>query len=157
MKELTPQIVRSVVPNPQCLSLSVNIRISTYYIESFFLPLRKDSEKDFKKIGPIGAALVHKINGILGCESVSIKQYGVHVIVGDAFNPDRDGITDEVIEALRDCFGDKRAEVEVSENSQLHLYREDSRYSSSLHNNSSMPHPSGDGEALNETESKTDE
>lgn len=122
-RELTPQIIRSIVPNPQCLSLSVNTRISEDYIESFFLPLHKESEKYIKKVGPIGEALVRKINGILGCKDVSITQYGVQVIVGDAFNPDRDGITDEVIEALKDCFGDKRAEVKVSEKSQLHRYR----------------------------------
>lgn len=156
-RELTPKIVRNVVPNPQCLSLDVNIRISTHYIERFSLPLHESSKKDLNKVGPIGAALIYNINSILGCESVSIKQYGVQVIVGDAFDPDTDGITNEVIEALKDCFGDKRAEVEVSEKSQLHLYREDSRYSSSLDDDSSMQHPNGDGEAFNETERKTDE
>ncbi len=121
-KTLSPRILRKVVPNPQCLNFEVNTRISTDYIESFHLPLRESSEKYIEKVGPIGAALVRKINDTLGCESVSLKQYGVQVIVGDAFNPDEDGITNDVIEALKDCFGDKRDEVEVINKDTRHLY-----------------------------------
>jgi hypothetical protein len=122
-KELTPRILRNVVPNPQCLNLNGNTRISTDYIDSFHLPLRESSEKYIEKVGPIGAALVRRIDGILGCESVSLQQYSVQVIVGDAFNPDTDGITDAVIEALKDCFGDKRDEVEIVNKDTRHLYR----------------------------------
>lgn len=122
-KVLTPQILWNVVPNPQCLSLNVNTRISTDYIEGFHLPLRESSEKYIEKVGPIGAALVRRIDGILGCKSVSLQQYSVQVIVGDAFDPDRDGITDAVIEALKDSFGDKRDEVEVVNKDTRHLYR----------------------------------
>ncbi|MBI1999401.1 MAG: hypothetical protein HYS74_01955 [Parcubacteria group bacterium] len=120
-KELTPRILRNVVPNPQCLNLNVNTPISTRNIESFDLPLRENSEL---KVGPIGAALVRRIDGILGCENVTLQQYSVQVIVGDAFDPDADGITDAVIEALRDCFGDKRDKVEVVNKDTRHLYCE---------------------------------
>lgn len=157
-KELTPRILRNVVPNPQCLNLSVNTRISTDYIESFHLPLRESSEKYIEKVGPIGAALVRKIDGIFGCESVSLQQYSVQVIVGDAFDPDTDGITDAVIEALKDCFGDKRDEIEVVNKDTRHLYRESARDPFDLGDDFPVPPLGGDEGALHdETERKTDE
>jgi hypothetical protein len=156
MKELTPRIIRNIVPNPQCLSLGVNTRISTDYIESFHLPLRESSEKYIKKVGPIGAALVRKIDGILGCESVSLMQYSVQVIVGNAFNPDADGITNSVIEALKDCFGDKRDEVQIVRKDTRHLYRESPRDASDF-NDFPVPLISGNEETHDEAEHKTDE
>lgn len=123
-KELTPRILRQVVPNDKCLKLDVNIRISTDYIESFHFPLRDSSEKYIEKVGPIGGELVRKLNDILGIETASLQQYGVQVIVGDAFDPDEDGITDDAIEALKDCFGDKRDEVQVVNKDVRHRYRD---------------------------------
>ena len=126
-KELTPRIIKNIVPNPHFLKLDVNIRISANYIESFHLSLRESSEKYIERVGPIGAALIRKIDGILGCKSVTLQQYSVQVIVGDAFDPDTDGITDAVIEAVKDCFGDKRDEVEVVYKDTRHLYSESPR------------------------------
>lgn len=154
-KELTPRIIRNIVPNPQCLVLNVNTRISDDYIEQFHLPLRESSEKYIEKVGSIGAALVRKIDGILGCESVSLQQYNVQVMVGDAFDPDADGITDDVIEALKDCFGDKRNEVDVVYKDTRHLYRESTRNPISLNDDFlMMPLISGDENALDKTETK---
>lgn len=155
-KELTPRILRNVVPNPQRLNMNVNTRISTDYIESFHLPLRESSEKYIEKVGPIGAELVRKINDILGCESVSLQQYSVQVVVGDAFDPDHDGITDAVIEALKDCFGDKRDEVAVVNKDTRHLYRESARDPFDLDDDFPVPPLCGDEVALDdETGRKT--
>lgn len=122
-KELTPRIIRDIVPNPHCLNLNVNTPISTDYIESFHLPLRESSEKYIEKVGSVGGELVRKINEIMGCTSISLQQYSVQVIVGKAFDLDQDGIADQVIEALKDCFGDKRDQVLVERSDERHLYR----------------------------------
>lgn len=153
-KELTPRILRNVVPNPQCLNFGVNTRISTDYIESFHLPLRESSEKYIGKVGPIGAALVRKIDGILGCESVSLQQYSVQVVVGEAFDPDTDGITDAVIEALKDCFGDKRDKVEVINKDIRHLYRASARDPFDLDDDFPKPPLGGDEDAPGEAEAE---
>lgn len=112
-KEFTPRILQNVCLVPHHLEFNLNTRISTAHFHTFDFPLLEDSDEYLKAVGPIGAKLVRRINDILGCESISLYQYGVHVIVGDAFDPDRDGITDAVIEALRNCFGEKRDEVET--------------------------------------------
>lgn len=122
-KELTPRIIRDIVPNPHCLTLNVNTPISTDYIESFHLPLRESSEKYIEKVGLVGGELVRKINEIRGCTSISLQQYSVQVIVGKAFDLDRDGIADQVIEALKDCFGNKRDQVLVEQSDEHHLCR----------------------------------
>lgn len=113
MKELKSRIVRIIGPNTKCLDFHVNTRISICHQETYNLPLSGSVEQRIKDVGHKGASIIDKINNILGCNRVSITQYSITVNVGEAFNPDDDGITDEVLDILVDCFDDKRNEVKI--------------------------------------------
>ncbi len=110
---MKPLIIRKLVPNKKSVYLAVNTALSDDHIELFFLPLSERSGYYLEKLGVTGAQLIKDVNNIPGCTEVTIGRYDIFVKIGDAFDADEDGITEELITVVKKAFGDKAAEVHV--------------------------------------------
>lgn len=121
MKNLSPRLVVALVPNLYRRCYHVNVRISTDFIEMFHMPLRESSEKYIEKVGPVGSELIRKLDAIIGISEVTLQQYEVGISLGGAF--DWSDVEDDILEAIKDCFGDRKNEVEVIHRDERPLYR----------------------------------
>lgn len=120
MKNLSPRLVVALVPNLYRRCYHVNVRISTDFIEMFHMPLRESSEKYIEKVGPVGSELIRKLDAIIGISEVTLQQYEVGISLGGAF--DWSDVEDDILEAIKDCFGDRKDEVEIVRSDERHLY-----------------------------------
>ncbi len=108
------RIVVETFPNPQCRDFHTTVRLSNHPIHYFQGSIRDSSKKYLEDVGPVGTELVRNLFEIPGIGGVFIHPYHVGPRIGEAFRWAEDGIADAVIEVIKEAFGDRKGEVEVS-------------------------------------------
>ncbi|MDI6603277.1 MAG: NifU N-terminal domain-containing protein [Patescibacteria group bacterium] len=107
------KIIVQTNPNPadpDTTIYHVTKKISNSSLKHFQSPWNID--EDLKKtVGRVGATLLRKVMNIPGVTDIFIKTYELSVTKGKAF--DDEVIKSQVIEALKEVFGDEAKQVEV--------------------------------------------
>ena len=80
----------------------VNFEISESHHESFFRPLRDESEEYLRNVGEIGEKIVRELFEIPGIIVVTIESYGIEIHKGRAF--EWKNITSSILDILKESW-----------------------------------------------------
>lgn len=110
-KMIKPRIKVEIFSNLDERLYHTTAEISRDPTNTFWRPLRKDSEKYLNEVGKIGTQLLREVFTLPGIAEITIKPYTLGVVKAGAF--DWKDIEPQVIEALKKTFGKTEQEIEV--------------------------------------------